>query len=171
MLRFNLQCLQEKVPYSLTYEGEGTFSFVTKAGRHYNIGFIEDYSLEHDDCYQFFISTPEKGVYAPDGDIRGTIVALVEEFFRLNDAAVLYVCDTSDGHQAARSRLFRSWYERYSDKLLFECKTAEFEVDGTGYFVTILLKKQGTVSAEIKQLFDDFILDVRMKFGMTINVR
>lgn len=171
MLRFNLERLQKVVPYPLTFDGEGTFSFVTKAGRHYDIGFIEDYSLEHDDCYQFFITTPERGGYAPDDDIRGTIVALIEEFFRLNDAAILYICDISDGHQAARNRLFRSWYERYSDKLLFECKTAEFEVDNIKYFATILVKKQGVISSEFSKIFDDFVFDVRVKFGMTVNVQ
>lgn len=171
MLSFNLESLKKKVPYPLTFEGEGTFSFETEAGRHYSIGFIEDYTFERDDCYQFFMVTPNAGAYSSDDAIRETVVALIEEFFRLNDAAILYICDTSDGRQAARSRLFRSWYERYEDRLMFQCKTAEFEVDGIWYFATILLKKQGIVSAEITQLFDNFISDVRVKFDMTVNVR
>lgn len=170
MLRFNIARLQSQAPYNLVFEGDGTFTFVTAAGRHYHVGFIEDFTLGRDDCYQFFIATSDKGVYVPDEKIRDTVMILIEEFFRLNDAAILYICDTSDGRQAIRNRLFRNWYNRHSDNLQYICKTAEFQVEGVCYYATILLKKGTVSSIEFLRLFEEYIVDVRMKFGMTINV-
>ena len=42
--------------------------------------------------------------------VRETILAIVEEFFAKNNAAFLYICDTSGGLQKMRNRLFKYWY-------------------------------------------------------------
>ena len=40
--------------------------------------------------------------------VRETILAIVEEFFAKNNAAFLYICDTSGGMQKMRNRLFKN---------------------------------------------------------------
>lgn len=163
MKQFNLNRIQSLSPYKVSASGESTLCFVTDAGRHYEIGFIEDYTLGQENCYQFFISTQDEGQFTPDEKIRDTVLVVLNEFFRLNEAAVLYVCDTSDGRQAVRSRLFKLWYEQYADKLQFICETVVFDFESITYYATILIKKGSACCEEILSAFHDFVSEVVLK--------
>ena len=47
--------------------------------------------------------------------VRETVLAIIEEFFIKNQAALLYICETGDGMQKTRNRLFRSWFGIYGE--------------------------------------------------------
>ena len=51
-----------------------------------------------------------------DKYVRDTIFAIVSEFFRLNNVTMLYICESGDGKQAMRSRLFTYWFSEFIDK-------------------------------------------------------
>lgn len=169
MKQLNLDRISFLAPYQVALAGESAFCFTTDAGRHYEVGFIEDYTLEKENCYQFFISTPDEGQYPPDEKIRDTILAVLNEFFRLNAAAVLYICDTSDGRQAVRSRLFKSWYEQYAEKLQFICETVVFNFESITYYASILIKKDSNATEGFLSAFHEFVSDVITKIDAEHN--
>lgn len=41
-----------------------------------------------------------------DHNVRDTIIAIVENFFQENQDVMLYICETGDGKQSMRRRLF-----------------------------------------------------------------
>lgn len=60
-----------------------------------------------------------------DRKLRETIVAIVEGFFSINNEAMLYICETGDGKQAMRNRLFQYWYSHYERKFEFTFLSAQ----------------------------------------------
>lgn len=69
---------------------EGTLSFVTDSSAEIFISFEKDDILQSGLVYQFGISNP-KGTKSPrDSKVRNTILAIIEEFFEKNKAA-LYI--------------------------------------------------------------------------------
>lgn len=92
------------------------FSFFTDHGTQYDItfqefGFLNDeigseivYSLAF-----YPVGERQKGL---DPKIKNTIIKVAEDFLNVDQNAILYVCDISDGLQEARYLLFNSWIEK-----------------------------------------------------------
>lgn len=85
--------------------------FITDHALVYEAGFIEDYSLVEEDGYQFYLKEITGKSADADPKIMQTIWAVFEEFFAQNESVVLYICDITDGHQAARARIFANFME------------------------------------------------------------
>ena len=115
--------------------------FSTQFGLKYVVGFVEDYMLSDDGLvYQLFIDNVE-GVHQPiDRNIYLTVVAILEEFFTNENAAIVYICDTSDGLQAVRQRLFRIWFDNYPNNHSYRLTSKTLTVDATSYYVSLLAR-------------------------------
>ncbi len=75
-------------------------------------------------AYEFRIDvlwTPHEKLPAQDSRIKPTIAAIIHDFFaRITEPIVLYVCESSDGKQMARSRLFSVWFIEYQTPEIFK---------------------------------------------------
>ena len=71
--------------------------------------------------------------------MEATILAIVDEFFRSNLEVLLYMCDTSDGREESRHRLFLTWFEHYAEKQRFTICQAHAEIEGEGLFFCIVV--------------------------------
>lgn len=70
---------------------DGTFSFVTDNNVEIFVGFEQDDILRVGTIYQLSISNP-KGIRSPrDLKVRETILLIVEEFFKQNQSALIYM--------------------------------------------------------------------------------
>lgn len=119
---------------------EGTLSFVTDSSAEIFISFEKDDILQSGLVCQFGISNP-KGTKSPrDSKVRNTILAIIEEFFEKNKAALLYICETGDGLQQMRSRLFQYWFSIYKEKdeYLFLPQIIYDEEDNENYTALII---------------------------------
>lgn len=119
---------------------EGTLSFVTDNSAEIFISFEKDDILQSGLVYQLGISNP-KGTKSPrDSKVRNTILAIIEEFFDKNKAALLYICETGDGLQQMRSRLFQYWFSIYKEKdeYLFLPQIIYDEEDNENYTALII---------------------------------
>ena len=65
--------------------------------------------------------------------VQKTILQIIGEFFKKNMSALLYICETGDGKQEARIRLFVSWFEAYEFSNAFTCMTTSLR-DSEGVF-------------------------------------
>lgn len=107
-------------PYSLL---NNEYTFTTDTGTVFKVAFSK---VDYDDP-PIFIPTliREQCAIKPNDDrVRNTIVAIMREFVESRDCALLFVCDTSDGRQQNRFRLFSRWFKELGQgfsKTEFEC--------------------------------------------------
>ena len=66
---------------------------------------------------------------------------------------MLYICDTSDGREAARNRLFISWFEKDATPGRFTIKTAKANIEGEVLYTAIIVENS---HPNIKKILQDF---------------
>ena len=110
----SLAAINANSPYEVKVAlADDTLCFITDYDAEIFVTFERDDILHNGLVYQFGISNP-KGVKSPrDPKVRETILAIVEEFFAKNNAAFLYICDTSGGMQKIDSYWFGSGTPTY----------------------------------------------------------
>lgn len=91
------------------------------------------------------------------------IVAMLEEFFSHDNAILDYICDSLDGRQATRQRLFSSWVTRYAKRDDFTFKTMSMDLEGIRMYASVLLKKDGRLHDQFLKAVDNFINDMTGK--------
>ena len=139
MIDFSLQHILQDSPYDITL-AEGRFVFQTDFGIHYVVSFDkEDIVLGGCNTYQLILQKAD-GIHTPhDAKIETTVLAIVNEFFRLNQHVLLYVCDTSDGKEGGRNRLFLRWFEHHAEPKRFTICTANASVEEEMVYIAIIV--------------------------------
>lgn len=70
-----------------------------------------------------------------DKNVKATVIAIVEEFFNVNKATMLFLSSTSDGKQLMRGRLFKNWFDTYKYRNRFTMVTStlleEYGIDNS----------------------------------------
>ena len=116
MKQLDLLKLNKTSPYEVFPSSrKGYYGFVSKSGVEFAIGFELDDFISSD-SYQLIIVNANHKSSPRDKYVRDTIFAIVSEFFRLNNVTMLYICESGDGKQAMRSRLFTYWFSEFIDK-------------------------------------------------------
>lgn len=153
MIRFSLKHILENAPYDLLLS-DNNFMFKTDLGIHYMVSFNkEDIMFGECGTYQLIIRKIEETRSRHDPKVEVTILAIVNEFFRSNQEVMLYLCDTSDGRERSRNRLFLNWFDRYVEKNRFTICKAHAEVEGEGLFLCIIVDNQ---HPKLKAITKDF---------------
>lgn len=142
--------INETAPYRVEpTDKDGFYQFFTDGGVHYSIGFMEDDVLLTREAYQLIIANLNNHKSPRDRKVRDTIVAIVDEFFRNNNATLLYLCETGDNKQSMRSRLFEYWFSTYNRKALFTMMSSSIvDAEGVVNFVTIILRNDNPYLSE-----------------------
>ena len=122
-------------------EASGLYYFITKNQVQLTIDFMDDDLITTAESYQFVINNANNQKSPRDIKVQQTILLIVDEFFRQNQAAFLYLCETSDGKQKARSRLFSYWFETYAYTKLFTCMTTSLlDLEGVYNSATLIIR-------------------------------
>lgn len=150
-------------PYIVIQTTQSSVQFATEHGLLYEVGFVEDYSLGIDGVFQFYITNVNNTYSIRDEKIRGTIWAVLENFFAENEYAMLYICDVSDGRQTARNRLFRTWFAEYSSNEQYKLLTAEASYMGEQYFASLLTKRSNPLYDQYSVKFAEFENNLKEK--------
>lgn len=113
-MELSLDRINEVSPYKVEWE-EGTkksLLFFTDSGKEYRVAFVlDEYSVDNLTVYQFeFLTKEKKHIY--DEKVHKVIRAIIEEFLRSNQKAILYAADSSDNRECCRQRLFARWFNR-----------------------------------------------------------
>lgn len=113
MVRLNTDRINETSPYQVKgTDKPGVLEFYTDHGVHYLVDFILDDLIMSSTVYQFGIANINNVPSPRDEKVRETIITIIQNFFEENVKALLYICETGDGKQSMRNRLFRSWFEK-----------------------------------------------------------
>ncbi|MBR6030566.1 MAG: hypothetical protein IKP36_01215 [Bacteroidaceae bacterium] len=131
MKSLDLTRINRLAPYKVWTDDERNYYVETSRGQIFVIGFMDDYSIWDKGAYQFTITNRSKQPSPLDLKLRATILCIVEAFFTANPDILLYICETGDGKQAFRSRLFVRWFNTYSARDTYVMETAEVP-DGHG---------------------------------------
>ena len=143
---------------------DGFYEFITDYGVHYSVGFLEDDSLISHDAYQFIISNVNHKPSPSDDKVRKAILCLIDCFFSQQDDTLLYICETGDGKQAMRNRLFHQWYSQYDKKDDFTFLSSSVtDADGVTNYATIIVKNSNPNLIEIVNEFTETIKLLREK--------
>lgn len=161
---YSLHHINSVSPYWVMAETEDTARFTTDGGVEYRVAFVEDDNIGIDKTYQLVISNVSK-IKAKGIDVKigQTIAAIVNSFFTDNRNVLLFICDPSDNHQAARSRKFHSWFRKYADQNSIAMETEVIKVEENTYFISVIYSKKVENELSVLQLFHTYIQDLKSK--------
>ena len=161
MNKLDLDAINESAPYHVWQKTERDFLFTTDYGIVYKIGFIDDDTIWPTGAYQFLIIN-ESNLSSPnDKKLQQTIFRIIEAFFQRNPEILLYLCETGDGKQALRSRLFIRWFKEYSIHNDYYFDTIEMKAEGVDNFAAIIVQKSNPMINQIISEFNDVIEELR----------
>jgi hypothetical protein len=155
MKQLSLKSINDKAPLEVSLTTSGTFTFGTEKAR-YIVGFVEDYAILDSGVYQFFIENISGAKNTLSTKVFQTIVSIIEEFFKKNDSAMLYICDTADGKQSARDRLFAMWFNCYEGHFSYTLSRVSICIDGISYYASLLISNSNPSYGKILNAFINF---------------
>lgn len=155
MIKFSLKRILENAPYELVLVGD-EFTFQTDFHIHYSVSFNkEDIVLGGCDTYQLIIRKIEERRSQFDPKVEATILAIINEFFQSNSEVMLYLCDTSDGREESRNRLFLTWFDRYAERNRFTICSAHAKIENETLFLCIVIDNRNPRLQAIKEDFEE----------------
>lgn len=154
MILLSLDCINEQAPYYVMLSPKGNYIFETERGIHYSISFEEDTPFGGCETYQFIIDKIDRVRSPHDPKVEKTILAIIDEFFAERQNVLLYICDTSDGREANRNRLFLSWFEKHTQPGRFTIRTANAVVEGQGFYAAIIVENSNPKLTDITEDFE-----------------
>ena len=157
MKALDLSRINRLAPYKVWTENGRDYLVETSKGHIFVIGFMDDYSIWPTGAYQFTINNQSHQPSPLDQKLRETILLLIEAFFASNPDILLYICETGDGRQAFRSRLFVRWFNTYTNRDAYIMKTAEVKEGKTKNFAALIVQKSNPRLEEILAEFNETI--------------
>ena len=124
---------------------------------------MDDDTIWESEAYQFIIVNENNTPSPNDPKLRNTIFCIIEDFFKANPKILLYLCETGDGKQASRNRLFVRWFGEYAKKHLYYFDTVEMESDGIENFAAIIVQKANPQLNEIVEVFNHVVKTLKDK--------
>lgn len=110
MVTLSIENINKTSPYKVIAASKrNAVKFMTDFGVKYIVGFDTSDLLDCAETYQFYITNVNKLASPSDPKLRETIIAIASDFFASSNEAMIYICDTGDGRQALRNRLFKHW--------------------------------------------------------------
>ena len=144
-------------PYKVWTKDGRDYTIETNRGHIFVIGFMDDYSIWPSGAYQFTITNQSHQPSPLDETLRETILLLIEAFFAANPDILLYICETGDGRQAFRSRLFVRWFNNYTGRDAYVMQTAEVQEGNTRNFAALIVQKSNPRLKDILAEFNETI--------------
>ena len=164
MNQLSLTRINAKAPYRVVASQEANvFPFISESGVKFAICFDESIMLTTIDTYELTIANANNRPSPRDVNMRETIACIVEEFFRVNELGLLYICETGDNKQSMRNRLFTAWFDYFNQKNEYEIISESLQDDeGIENFAALILRKDNpNFDAYIKEFCStaDFFKD------------
>jgi hypothetical protein len=99
-----------------------------------------------------------------DEKVKDTVLAIASQFLEEHQSALIYLCETNDGKQLARERLFKSWINAYDYGMRFFCMfTSIVDSEGVDNAAAIIIRNDNPKLKEIVNEFTDVSETLRQK--------
>ena len=141
-------------PYSYSLEG-GKYLFRTDSGALYTAYFLDLSSLAPNLFTFNFDRIRDGAAGVVDNRVFDTVCSILERFFQEHRNSMLIVCDTADGREGARMRLFNSWYERIAPEGLLKVDRAG-QAEIYKLFVSLLVWDDNPDRERLVAILDEY---------------
>lgn len=160
MIHLSEKAINHVAPYQVNVIEKSRVVFRTDYDVLYIISFDKDDTSMSRTTYQFVILNANNKHSPRDKKLRDTIIAIVSEFFNSNNEVVLYICDTGDGKQAMRSRLFSYWFSTFINKGEYTMLQSSVKDDNgiDNYFAVICRNDYPEASEVVTEFYNTVIL-------------
>lgn len=160
-----MDIINASAPYEVYWhETSRTYRFKSDFGVVLAIGFDDDDIIENAESYVFSIINVNKIPSPRDLKMRDTVMLIIENFFNMNEAALLYICEGGDGKQHMRSRLFEYWFSSYQMKDKFILMPVSIEdMEGIENFAALIIRKDNPNVLDIVAEFSNTVAMFRVK--------
>lgn len=129
------------------------YGFVSNAEVKFVVGFDEDDFISSE-SYQLIIANVNQRPSPRDKGVRDTVFAIIQEFFRVNNVTMLYICESGDGKQAMRSRLFNYWFSLLADKGKYTILQSSItDEEGINNYFAVISRKDNPYAAQVMTEF------------------
>lgn len=145
-------------PFEISEVERFDYSFVSRDGIKYRVFFspLQECYPELPNTYSFSIEPEDRTPHPFDRRIAMTVVAILERFFRNNENAMIMICDTLDGKERKRRKLFDRWFKMYNDGRLIKMDAAG-SVDQYELFLSIYFTKTNPNKEQLKVAFQELL--------------
>lgn len=159
MTPLSLEQINASAPYKVYWhEKSQTYRFKSEHEVVLAIGFDEDDIIENAESYVFSIINVNNVPSPRDMKMRDTVMLIIENFFNMNQAALLYICESGDGRQQMRSRLFEFWFSTYGAKKQYLLMPVNIvDMDGIENFAAMILRKDNPHFVDYVSEFNDTV--------------
>lgn len=155
MKSIDIALINSHSPYEVWTNNGRDFFFLTDTGHLFIVSFEDDRSIWETACYQLIITNEDGSPSPNDRKLRDTIFQIIAGFFAANPDILLYICDTEDGKQALRSRLFLRWFHMYAEVEHYYMCTAEMVYrNGIANYAAIIVQSSNPQLKEIAAEFN-----------------
>ena len=147
---------------------EVSYSFTTDHGIEYVVRYVYSNDYYFDDSIdigdteilEFQFAPVQKGIeLINDPRIMETLANSMKKVLEAKKNAILYICDSSDGKQAARSKLFNRWYKNYTWKMIIKHDGKLDDPDSPeAEFVSLIVNTQNPYSETIIEAFNSVMV-------------
>jgi hypothetical protein len=160
----SLEAINAMAPYIVHFTQDGLLRFKTDFGVIITIDFIEDDLVTTDESYQIILANANKKKSPNDEKVKDTVLAIVTEFLEEHQSALIYLCETNDGKQLARERLFKTWINAYDYGMRFFCMfTSIVDSEGIMNAAAIIIRNDNPNLREIVNEFTEVSETLRQK--------
>ena len=155
----DLESYNSRSPYKAAKSSDdGFYEFVTDYGVHYSIGFMLDDSIINHETYQFIIANVNNKISPNDDKVHIAVMVMIDEFFKKNNKTMLYICETGDGKQAMKNRLFQYWFSKYERKAEFTYLSSSItDMEGVVNYATLIIRNDNPNLVEVITQFTETI--------------
>ena len=129
-------------PYEYYLCDELKYQFVTVNHETYIAYFLDAkfYNEAFKDVYLFnFDIYGNKPKY--DERISITVCSIIRDFFKQHQNALIFICDSSDGREMGRSKLFHQWYKSFKNLPIHKIDRY-CTVEGYNLYSSLLIHKE-----------------------------
>ena len=121
---------------------------------------MEDDTIWDSGAYQFLITNLSNSASPNDSKLKLTILYILDSLFKVNNDILLYICETGDGLQEMRNRLFRFWFGIYKDReeYLFLPQTV-YDEEGNDNYAALIIRKD---NPQFRDLVTEFMNTVNL---------
>ena len=137
------------------WESNGQYFFDAPSGARY-VAYFLDLSTFAENLYTFNFDRIQAGTRGiVDHNVFDTICAILKRFFTEHQNSMLLVCDTIDGREEARMRLFNSWFLRIAPEGLTKIDRSG-KADAYSLFVSLLVWSDNPMRDTLVSLLEEY---------------
>ncbi len=140
------------------WEEDGQYFFNTPSGAQYVAYFLELPFAEN--LYTFNFDWLHSGIHGVvDACVCDTICTILAVFFQKHQDSMLVACDSSDGREEARMRLFESWFKRFAPEELKKIDRSG-QADEYRLFLSLFVWDDNPDKSRLVAIFDEYCRDL-----------